>query len=243
MASQYYKKTTPGSKQAVCCYCPVASLCLAQDLEYTERIQLSNIITESYQVNSGSIVVSPGSTSHALYAVRQGSFKEYTLDKNGEETVVDFYFPGEIIGLSALSQNKHSYFVEALEGSTICEIDLKKLFLLMTQNKHLQERLFAMMSQKLLAQNLLNVCQDAEQKVLSFLVNLADRFQERGKDNYAYTLSMSRYDIANYLRLRTETVSRTFTKLKKQGLIHIQNKYIHLNKLNILKNRTQIYAN
>lgn len=242
MASRYYKKA-PGSKQALCCYCPVSSLCLAQNLQYDERLQLSEIITENYQLNSGSIVVSPNSTFNALYAVRQGSFKEYTLAQNGEETVVDFYFPGEIIGLSALSQNKHSYFVEALENSTICEIDVKKLFLLMNQNKHLQERLFAMMSQKLLTQNSLNVCQDAEQKVLSFLINLADRFQERGNGDHAYTLSMSRYDIANYLHLRTETVSRMFTKLKKQGLIHIQSKYIHLNRLNTLKSKVQACAN
>jgi len=61
----------------------------------------------------------------------------------------------------------------------------------------------------------------AEERIGSFLLNLASRFKRRGFSDKTFRLSMSRADMANYLGLAVETVSRVFTRFQKQGLIDI----------------------
>jgi len=89
----------------------------------------------------------------------------------------------------------------------------------------MQRRLFSMASNELAAaqdQMLLLGRKTAKEKICSFLIMLSQRAARRGhKENPVY-VPMSRADIADYLGLTTETVSRTFTQLKTAGTISLQ---------------------
>jgi CRP/FNR family transcriptional regulator, anaerobic regulatory protein len=69
---------------------------------------------------------------------------------------------------------------------------------------------------------------DAEERVVSFLLNLSGRFLARGYSSSEFNLKMSREDIGNYLGLNLETVSRTLSGLKKQRLLAVDRKHLHI---------------
>ena len=75
----------------------------------------------------------------------------------------------------------------------------------------------------------------AEERLAAFLLNLSQRFAARGYSSSSFNLRMTREEIGSYLGLKLETVSRTFSKFQKDGLINVQNKYIELRDLVALK--------
>ncbi len=69
---------------------------------------------------------------------------------------------------------------------------------------------------------------NAEERLATFLLNLSQRFGLRGYSRTEFLLRMTREEIGNYLGLKLETVSRTFSRFQEQGIIHIQNKAIRI---------------
>jgi CRP/FNR family transcriptional regulator len=213
-----------------CHYCKLSQICLPKGLVENEIAQLDEIIEQSYELKANEVLSEPQQPFHYLYAIKSGSFKEYEINKNGEEQVIDFYLPGEIIGLDAICHNQYNYPAIALEDSQVCRIKFEHLLKLTERNPGLQQRLLNLISEKLLYRSLINKHQNAEQKLAAFLIDLSKRYASHGQNSNSYKLSMSRYDIGNYLDLTTETVSRIMTKFKNQELITADKKFITLNK-------------
>jgi len=95
---------------------------------------------------------------------------------------------------------------------------------LLAEIPHLEQRLLAMASHELAAaqdQMVLLGRKSARERVVSFILMLSDSATRHGRPNDPVFLPMSRSEIADYLGLTTETVSRAFTSLKKQGLIEL----------------------
>jgi CRP/FNR family transcriptional regulator len=68
--------------------------------------------------------------------------------------------------------------------------------------------------------------QQAQEQLATFLRSLADRYQRLQRDSTALNLPMSRYDIANYLGLVVETVSRLFSRLEEMGVLEVNRKSV-----------------
>lgn len=213
-----------------CNYCQLMHVCLPKDLALAELIDLNSIIEQDYQLEVDSVLTRPGELFHYLYAVRSGSFKETSVGGNGEERIIDFYLPGDIIGLDAINQKKYNYLVVALEKSIVCRITFNNLLKLANKHSDLQYRLLSMMSEKLLDRTRINNHQQAEQRVAAFLLHLSKRSAQRGLSPTQFQLSMSRNDIGKYLNLTLETVSRMFAKFKAKGIITMQKKLVSLDK-------------
>ena len=68
----------------------------------------------------------------------------------------------------------------------------------------------------------------AEQRLAGFLWHLIERIEQRGYSAQELNLSMSRHDIANYLGLAVETISRLFARLQEQGVLEVDHRHIKL---------------
>ena len=112
---------------ASCKTCSLTELCLPRGLQTDELQRLDDVIKARRVVHSGDLLFNVGSENRSIYAVRSGSVKTFAITESGEEQVLGFHLPGEIVGLAGLDQSIHNCSSKALETSSICEMPLDDL--------------------------------------------------------------------------------------------------------------------
>ena len=150
------------------------------------------------------------------------------VDKDGREQVLGFYLPGEVIGLNAIYPEHFPCDAVALENTQFCRFSFPAMSALAARMPAVQQHLFRLLSKELGTASLLAGDHSADERMAAFLCDLARRYEARGFSGTHFTLSMSRGDIANYLRLASETVSRVLTRFRSQGLIAIEGRGLEL---------------
>ena len=221
-----------------CGNCGLVSLCLPFTLNQAEAEQLEKIIEKSAPLKKNSHLFHQGEPFSAIYAVRAGSIKTYTVTNAGEEQITGFYFPGELIALSAISADDYPISAKVLETTTVCEVPYEALDQLASRIPELHRQLIQAMGKELREEQqmmLLLSKKTAEERVATFLLKLSDRFKRRGYSASVFRLSMSRNEIGNYLGLAVETVSRIFSRFQKQQLVKVEGKEVELLDLDELR--------
>ncbi len=219
------------SLKAACGNCSLYELCLPVGLDPADIDELDRIVDHRRPVARGMSVFRVGDIFHALYAIRTGSVKTYTITIDGGEQITGFHLPGDIIGLDAISASHHPCGAETLETTSLCELPFPRLEDLTTVIPGLGRQLLRIMSREIHSDGeLLTLLgkRSAEERLAALLLSLSSRLHRRGLSAREFNLSMSRNDIGNYLGLAVETVSRLFTRFQQQGLISVRNKYICL---------------
>lgn len=212
-----------------CQHCGFSQLCLPFTLNDAELDKLDQIIQRKRPSHKGDHLFEAGKPLQALYAVRTGSFKTYTLTEQGEEQITGFHLPGDVIGFDAIGDQQHPSYAQALETAMVCEIPFNNLDHLLDQVPKLRQQLMRLMSQDIHGDQqmmLLLNRKTAEEKLAAFLTNLAQRFGSRGFSRKEFRLTMTRGEIGNYLGLTVETISRLLGRFHKDELIHVDGKLI-----------------
>ena len=172
-----------------------------------------------------------------VYTITVGTVKVYKLLGDGRRQITGFLFAGDFLGL--IHNKAYAYSAEALVPTTLCRFPRRRLEALLIEIPHLEQRLLAMASHELAAaqdQMVLLGRKSARERVVSFILMLSDSATRHGRPGDPVFLAMSRSDIADYLGLTTETVSRTVTLLKKKGLIELlDEKRIRLSRMSALR--------
>ncbi len=218
-----------GSASINCQDCGFSQLCLPFSLNDSELDKLDDIIQRKRPAQKGDHLFEAGKPLQALYAVRTGSFKTYTLTEQGEEQITGFHLPGDVIGFDAIGENAHPSYAQALETAMVCEIPFNNLDNLLNDLPKLRQQLMRLMSQDISGDQqmmLLLNRKTAEEKLAAFLSNLAQRFANRGFSRKEFRLTMTRGEIGNYLGLTVETISRLLGRFHKDELIHVDGKLI-----------------
>ena len=212
-----------------CSSCSIGRLCLPRGQNRSEKGIFDDVIKHRRLVHKGDNIFKHGEKSGHIYAVRSGSVKTQSSTKPGEEQVLGFHLPGEFIGFDGFGNQMHNCSGIALETSVICIFPLSELNNLSIKILKLHNRLFSLMSEELEKAHLMIrvlAKSNPEQKLATFLVNFYEKLKERNRSSNIFDLSMSRYDIGNYLGLADETVSRSFSKLREYQLIDAERKKI-----------------
>jgi CRP/FNR family transcriptional regulator len=223
-----------------CQSCSFSHLCLPVSLNKAELESLDGIIERKRPLHKTDKLVSYGDEFHSLFAVRSGSLKSYVSDKDGVEQIIGFHFPGDIIGFDALKDNKHASYTQALETAMVCELPYDTLDQMSIKFPKLRQQIIRFMSAEIKHDHdlmmLLNK-RSAEERLLYFLNDLSQRFEERGFSAKQFNLSMTRNEIGNYLGLTLETISRLLTRFQKEELIKVDGKLISIVDFNGIKQR------
>ena len=169
-----------------------------------------------------------GRPARAVYGVRQGTLKTVRMSPDGEERVVAFHLPGDVVGLEALAAGRHSGDVIALEPSALCELPVARLHSWLAEMPDLARSMLQLLGGAVTeAWNRPEHTRGAVwQRVEGFIADLSARLERRGLDGHHLWLSMSRTDIASYLDLRIETISRTLRQLRETNRIRLQGRYL-----------------
>jgi CRP/FNR family transcriptional regulator len=214
--------------QVACSQCSLGELCLPKDLTEEDRNRFEQIVHRSRPIQAGEHIFRSGDEFKSVAAVRTGCFKSYAIDREGQEQVLGFHLPGEIIGLDAIHAGRHLANVVALDTSAVCSLPFNSITGLSRSMPDLQHELFRVMSQRISELETIAGDLSADERIALFLMSLSSRFSRRGYSDREFILSMSRRDIASYLRLATETVSRVLARFQQRGLIKVDRKQVRI---------------
>ncbi len=211
---------------------------LDEEPETVERI-----LRRRDPISRGETLFKTGDTFRAVYAIKSGSFKTSSWLDNGKEQVIGFHFPGELLGLDSVRSPNYSCNAQALEQGNVCQLQFDDLELLGNRLPLFQEQLIQVLSDQILMaqkQSLILGRQKAEERLIAFLVNLSNRFKTRGLPFMEFHIAKSRQDIASYLGLALESISRQFTRLQEQGLHKVSGKLVTLIDLPAMETLIQV---
>lgn len=213
-----------------CRHCSLHQLCLPMGISAEDLAALEAIIERRTLARRGEVLFRSGDPFRFLYAVKSGAVKTSLYTADGQEQVTGFHLPGELFGLDAIGHGTHACVAMALERTTLCEIPFKALRRLGSQLPSLCDQIMRLMSREIQDdQTSLRLAHlGAEERLAAFLLDLSARLEKRGFSGTDFHLSMSRYDIANYLGLAVETVSRLFTRFQEAGLVAVRQRQISL---------------
>jgi CRP/FNR family transcriptional regulator len=226
----------------ICQRCKLRSLCTANTLSASERKMFSDFTIHDEKWDRGQHLFFPGDPLRYIYIVHSGSFKIYITDANGDIQITGFYFPGAVLDLNISNHATQDYGVVALETSTVCKIPLAEFEEMVNQYPTVSNAFIKIMSREItLKQRMILVMSKmtAEQKVADFLVHMSAENKSRGYSSTVFKLSMLRLDIANYLGLAIETVSRTLTDFQNKGIIKIERHQVSIKDLKTLESSLQ----
>jgi len=224
-------KNCPTTQHINCQNCSISELCLPFSLNNKELDSLDDIIDRKRPIHKGDKIFSDGQELNALFAIRSGTFKTFTVNEQGEEQITGFHLAGDLLGFDAIAESEHPSFAQALETSMVCEIPYDNLDQLSNTMPKLKKQVLRLMSHEIKTdQEMLTLLnrKNAEQRVATFIVSLSERYHARGLSATEFRLTMTRSDIVNYIGLTVETISRLLNRFHKSGLINVDGKLISI---------------
>lgn len=217
-----FKRPTGGVlPDSPCAACTIRDTAFCGVLTDTELPALTAIMT-TVEVAAHQPIIDEAEPADYLFNVTAGAVKLYKLLPDGRRQITGFLFEGDFLGIAM--NERYAYSAEAVGPVGLCRFPRRKLEGLLDETPKLEKRLLGMASNELVQaqdQILLLGRKTAKEKLVSFLLSLADRAVARGSPATPVSLPMGRADIADYLGLTTETVSRTMTSLKRDGHIRL----------------------
>jgi CRP/FNR family nitrogen fixation transcriptional regulator len=151
-----------------------------------------------------------------VYKVLTGTVRVYKILQDGRRQIEAFYFPGDIFGMELGAQ--HASSAEAVSACTITVVRRATLLAAVAKDPDVSNRLWAHTAQELeqARRHAMLLVKTAQERVASFLIDISNRLTGE-----AVELPMSRQDIADFLGLTIETVSRTLTQFQQTSAIEL----------------------
>jgi CRP/FNR family nitrogen fixation transcriptional regulator len=158
-----------------------------------------------------------GDTADRIYQLVRGVVRSYKLLTDGQRQIEAFRFPGDIFGLEFGAEREFS--AEAINDVAVVTLCSRRTADRAKACLEASNELYYNTANELrrVHQHASLLKKNAQQRVASFLLEMSDRFS----GNVLFALPMSRQDIADYLGLTIETVSRSFTQLEAAALIDL----------------------
>ncbi|KAF1687169.1 transcriptional regulator [Pseudoxanthomonas broegbernensis] len=211
-----------------CSTCAFSQACLSEGMDKASLMDLHVLVEHVGPLKPGDHVFREGDRFDAIAAVRAGTVKTYVTDRDGREQVLGFHLPGEVIGLNAIHGEHYPCNAVALDTVMLCRFSFPRIALLATRLPNLQQQLFRLMSRDIGVASLFAGDHSADERMAAFLIGLSRRLASRGFSPRRFQLTMSRTDIANYLRQAPETVSRVLRRFERDGLVQIKQRDVEI---------------
>jgi len=210
----------PAEPCAICEARPF-SVCNAIDPRDLERLAALAVYLT---VDAGRTFIEEGDPAESFFNVTAGTAKLFKLLPDGRRQITGFVGVGHFLGLAV--SDTYAFSAEAIEPVRYCRFSRAKLRALLDDFPAMEKRLLQVASNELVAaqeQMLLLGRKTARERVASFLLAQSKLGVICQTPRSRFALPMTRGDIADYVGLTIETVSRTLTKLRSDGLVDIPN--------------------
>jgi len=217
-----------------CSNCSLSELCLPHGMSHDDMDELDKIVKRQQPHQPGQHIFRAGDRGQSLFAVRSGALKSYCTTEDGDEQVLGFTLPGEVVGLDGMNDGCYASSSVVLETSSVCELPYDSLEDMCHLLPGLNRQMMRVVSKEISSDQsmlLLLGKRTAEERLAAFLLSMSSRYHSRGLSPTEFNLPMSRQDIGNYLGLAIETVSRLFANFQKNQLLTVSRRQIVLTDL------------
>ncbi len=222
---------SPQKFEVTCSSCNLRELCLPGTLCAEDMARMENVVYARRRVKRGETLFNAGDEFGSVYAIRSGFFKTSLLDGEGREQVTGFFMGGELLGLDGLGSGRYNGNAIALEDSEICMLPYALVTELSREIPALQRHLHGVLAREIVRDHgvmMLLGSMRAEERLVTFLLNLSKRFVRRGYSASDFHLRMTREELGSYLGLKLETVSRLFSQFQRDGLLEVEQKHVRI---------------
>jgi len=202
-----------------CAACAVRSLSICGALDQNDLVEFERI-ARHVQLAPNEALFTAGQIARSVHNVSAGVARLYKLLPDGRRQIIGFALPGDFLGTAP--SDRYGYSADAIDAVSVCRVSGEAFAQFIEQRPHFLIRINEIASRELMLaqeQMLLLGRRTAEEKVASFLVGWRERLAHIGDNRQTITLPMSRQDIADYLGLTIETVSRSLTSLENAATI------------------------
>ncbi|MGC4029720.1 MAG: helix-turn-helix domain-containing protein [Steroidobacteraceae bacterium] len=209
--------------------CTLRQFCAQAELRF-EEVRRRGMFGRREPLARGERLFRPGDMQAAVYVVRSGALKTVVGTADGEDCMLGFHLPGELVGLDALASGQHQCEAIALVNSQVCAIPYAGLAGLTAGEPELNRRLLGVFggAQCGHAHVQMLVRRQADERIAMFLLDMQQRYRRMGGTHAKIMLPMSREDVARYLGLALETVSRGLSRLQDLGIIAVAGRQIEV---------------
>lgn len=182
------------------------------------------------------VIFSEGGKAETLYFVNEGKIKLYKYNKDGKEQILHILSDGDFFGeLNLLKESKYGFNAKALSDSKICTLGKDELKQILLSKPEIAIKVLEVVSERLskiesLAQNL--ATNDVDSRMAYLLIDLGKKYGSEEENKLNINLPINREDMASYIGVTRETISRKLKKLEYEGIIKVDGtkKIVILNK-------------
>lgn len=207
-----------------CSACSLRAGCLPAGLDAGELERLDGAIESPAPLDRGETLIRAGRPCRRLYIVRSGALQSALCDYEGNEQVLGFHLPGEIVGVGGLETGRYRCAVAALERTSVCALPVDDAGELPAGSVALLHQFHRLVSREVRRHHRHIAALGrlaAHRRLACFLLDLSERYGVAGMAPDRFRLPMSRQAMASYLGLAVETVSRILAHLCGAGAIEL----------------------
>jgi CRP/FNR family transcriptional regulator len=230
------------SPQAICALCSLGKLCFPSALPTGARGMLPVVQEKRTRIARGEGLFSAGQRQLGVYAVKAGFLKTTVCLHGGHSKIVGFHPMGDILGLDGMGNGVHTLDAVALSDCEVCVIPMAKFEKLLEfpiEAAHVRQLLSRELSRIGLQAGALGVL-SARQLVAMFLLDMSGSWHHRGYSKSEFLLFMTRKEIANYLGLTFETVSRVLSHFQSMQWISLDGKHLLIRDMAALRTQQAV---
>jgi CRP-like cAMP-binding protein len=202
----------------------LATASISQNPIATPWANMGGVNSSAKTIRSNEPLFCEGDKATNVYEVLEGVLCCYKIFADGRRQVISFAFPGDLVGFG--HGNEYRFDCDAISEARVSVIPQTSLLRAVAERPELGERLLQLATSEVASMqdhSFLLGRKSAIEKISSFLLSLAKRANEGEGDSTRFQLPMTRADIADFLGLTVETVSRTMTKLRLKKIIDLPN--------------------
>ena len=177
------------------------------------------------QYSKGEVIFAEGNVANALYFINEGKIKLYKYTKDGKEQILHILSEGDFFGeLELIKPSKYGFNSKAIVDAKICTLTKDEMKYIMMGNPEISIKVLETVGERLskvenLVQNL--ATNDVDSRMAYLVIDLIEKYGEKAGDNISINLPLSREDMANFIGVTRETISRKLKKFEDESLIKI----------------------
>lgn len=214
------KTTCKGCSKSLC----ASKVPIFENLNCVDLEEIASEINHKLYLKN-EIVFNDGNTANTLFFIDEGKVKLFKYNREGKEQIFHILSDGDFFGeLNLLSNTGYKFNAKAIEDTKICTLTKEKFKNIMIKKPEIAFKLLENLGERLaaienLAQNL--ATNDIDARTAYLLTNLMDKYSEVIDGIKVIKLPLSREDMANYIGVTRETISRKLKKFENEGIIKI----------------------
>ena len=189
----------------------------------------------SKKIKKGEAVYKEGQYSNTIYLVYKGKVKSAKIDEFGKELILNIHKDDDFIGMSAIIDNSHYYeSIIAMENAEVMLVPKNKVLHILENNHQLSLEIFQLINENLteVKEQLLQMAYGSmRRKTAQTILKFANIMAHKPTD----TINISRRDLAGVAGIATESLIRTLTDFKKNGIIEIEGRNIRILNIEMLE--------